>query len=151
MTPAYKKSFFWIAVALFLFQYFFLYVDFSNGCFIKITPSLLEWNNVTMKRALRVLKYAAPDDYRKVCMHVRIINPNISCGGFNGGCFHEPYNGKEPGKIDVSTSYGSLLWSAGVIVHETCHLMQYKEHRSLDESECYHADDRILRKLTQFE
>ena len=126
---------------------FFYYLDFQNDCCIKIRMSWLEWSNLSIKRALTTLKHGSPEDYKKVCEHVRVINPNYACGGFEGGCF---YVGADPYEIHVSTSQRTLAWTIAVIVHETCHAIQFQEGRTLEERECYAADDRILKKLVEF-
>lgn len=138
-----------ILVGLFFYKYFF-YIDFTNGCFVKIMPGY-EFNNSTIKRAIKILKYGAPEEYANLCAHVSTINPNLGCGGFNGGCFYNPKQNEQLDgrKIHISTAQGNVLWTAGVLVHETCHAMQYAESRPPSEQECYQADDRVLRLLTQ--
>jgi hypothetical protein len=129
-----KLSTFLIILLVFsgIYLKFFLYLDFSRSCYIKVHPSIIEFSNISMKNALKVLKHASPEDYIDVCENIKTIDPNISCGGFGGGCFYED----EPGTIDISTTYGSLAITAAVIVHETCHAIQSQEDRSLNEQEC---------------
>ncbi len=150
MTITYGKIIKIFAVCillLFIYLRFFYYLDFRNDCHIKIRMSWLEWSNLSIKRALITLKHGAPDDYKKVCEHVRVINPDYACGGFQGGCF---YPGADPYEIHVSTSQRTLAWTVGVIVHETCHAIQFQEGRPMNERECYAADDMILKKLVEF-
>lgn len=130
-----------------VFYYYFLYVDFGAGCYIKILPSLTELNNITVKRAISVLKNGSPDDYKGLCRYVGTINPNISCGGFGGGCFFAYKNTART--IDISTANGSLIWTAGIIVHETCHARQFYEKKGLSEPECYAAMDDTLKRIVQ--
>jgi hypothetical protein len=108
---------------------------------------------MTVKRALETLRHGSPGDYKKVCEHVATINPNPSCGGFGGGCFWHGEHQRGRSSIDVSTEHG-LIWTVGIIVHETCHAIQYHQGRPPNwdlETECYREDDRILRTLVRFE
>lgn len=131
-----------LAIGFYIYNSFF-YIDPTNKCFIKILPGI-ELNTPTIKNAVDVLKNTSVQDYKNLCSHVDTINPNIfNCGGFEGGCFY-PQN---PTTIQVGTAHNNLSWTAGVIVHETCHAMQYKEKRPFSEQECYKADDRILRQI----
>lgn len=132
------KYFFVTLVLISLWYHFFIYIDIRNSCYITIRPALIEFSNVTMKKGLQYLKDDFPNEYTKVCKNVSTINPNISCGGFGGGCYSE-YKGN-PGVIDISTTYGKYKNAAKVIVHETCHAMQFNEGRPFDESECYKKD-----------
>jgi hypothetical protein len=132
---------------------YFVWWDVGAGCFIGIRPSLVGFDNRTIKRALATLEHGSPEDYRKVCAHVATINPNPSCGGFGGGCFWHTEGNRGRASIDVSTEHG-LIWTIAIIVHETCHAIQYHEGRPAQfnlEQECYAEDDRILRTLVQFE
>ena len=129
------------------------YADVGSGCYIFIRLSFVGDSNTTIKRALETLKHGSPDDYRKVCTHVATINPNPSCGGFGGGCFWYNKDNRTRGTIDVSTENG-LISTVGIIVHETCHAIQFQEGRPAGhdlETECYREDDRILRALVRFE
>jgi hypothetical protein len=141
------------AIVLLAIGRWFVWIDPAARCVIGLRPSLVGYDNGTVKRALATLKAGSPEDYRKICTHVAWINPNPSCGGFGGGCFwhHEGQRGRAT--IDVSTEHG-LIWTVAIIVHETCHAVQYHEGRppafSL-EHECYGEDDRILRALVRFE
>lgn len=80
-------------------------------------------------------------DYLNFCNNISSIDPNISCGGFGGGCYSQ-YR-LNSGVIDVSTTYGDWKGAAKVIIHETCHSMQFKEGRSFNEGECYGKDSVI--------
>lgn len=143
-----SKKFLTIFLLVILFFGFiyksFFYVDIKNECFVKIIPSLsLELSNGNIKRSIRILKYGSSSDYQNFCKYVDTIDANVDCGGWEGGCFR---GGK---KIAVSTSQSTVAWTAGVIVHETCHAIQGYEGRGLDEDECYAADDRLLRTIVQ--
>ena len=132
---------------------YFVWVDLGARCVIGIRPSLVGYDNTTVKRALQTLRHGSPEDYRKICAHVATINPNPSCGGFGGGCFWHSEGNRGRASIDVSTEHG-LIWTVGILVHETCHAIQYHEGRppGFDlEQECYAEGDRILRALVQFE
>jgi hypothetical protein len=130
-----------IFIFLFLNYHFFFYLDISNRCFIKIRPALTEFSNTTIKKGIVYLKKNFPSEYKDMCENVSTINPNISCGGFGGGCYSEfRFN---PGVIDISTAFGQYKRAAKVIIHETCHAIQLKEGRSFDESECYGKDSVI--------
>ncbi len=125
-----------ILVLIFIPLHFFLYVDVSHGCVIPIKPSFLELSNTTMKKGLKYLKKNFPAQYKDTCEHVKVINPNMGCGGFGGGCFYH----NSPGEITVSTTYGNYINAAKVIIHETCHAVQYNEGRPGSEPECYEKD-----------
>jgi hypothetical protein len=144
-----KRLMFLIIVLLLIYHYF-LYVDIKNGCYIKIKPSILEFSTPNIKKAIKILKNATPEEYQKVCANVITINPNLGCGGFNGGCFYTgTYN--NPTEIHISTANKSYLgWTAAVIAHENCHLIQNKEKRAMDEGECYGLGDKILKQLTVY-
>jgi hypothetical protein len=132
---------------------YFVWIDVGARCVIAIRPSLVGYDNSTVKRALETLRHGSPDDYRQVCTHVATINPNPSCGGFGGGCFWHGEGNRGRASIDVSTEHG-LIWTVAILVHETCHARQFHEGRppKFDlEQECYGEDDRILRALVQFE
>jgi hypothetical protein len=132
---------------------YFVWADLATGCILVLRPSLVGYDNSTVKHALATLKLGSPEDYRKVCAHVASINPNPSCGGFGGGCFWHNEGNRGRASIDVSTERG-LIWTIAIIVHETCHAIQFHEGRPAQfdlEHECYAEDDRILRSLVQFE
>lgn len=134
-----------ILLALVYLKYF-IYIDIKNNCFITIKPSILEFSNAVMKKGLRVLKYGSPEDYAKVCQYVNKINPNISCAGFGGGCFQN----NNPKSIDISTSNRSLLWTSLIIVHETCHVIQFQIAGKTEEGPCYDAMDKTMSKLVAY-
>lgn len=102
-----------------------------------------------IKRAISVVRYASPDDYRNLCAHVNSINPNISCGGFQGGCYSQ-YKNHKPKEIDIGTSNRSLQWTVVVVMHETCHAMQFQEGRPLSEGECHAGEGPLLGRITEF-
>ena len=132
---------------------YFVWMDLGARCVIGIRPSLVGYDNSTVKRALETLRHGSPEDYRQVCTHVATINPNPSCGGFGGGCFWHSEGNRGRASIDVSTEHG-LIWTIAILVHETCHASQFHEGRppKFDlEQECYAEDDRIMRGLVQFE
>lgn len=143
-----KKTLIFLLILAFIFFRYFYYMDIKNGCYIKIMPAILEFSNTGIKKAIKVLKFGSPSDYRNLCKYVKIITPFISCGGFEGGCFMPD----SPKTIYVSTTNRSLLNTTNVLVHETCHAMQFakKGNKGLNEPECYAAGDRILQKLVQF-
>lgn len=118
-------------VVLGIYKYFF-HIDLSNDCFVRINPSWFEFSNSSVKQAISILKHASAQDYDLFCANVSVIDPNLSCGGFDGGCFYDD----RPDTIDISTSQRSLAWTASIIVHETCHVIQNKEKRIMSEDEC---------------
>jgi hypothetical protein len=141
------------ALVLVIALRYFVWIDPGARCVIGLRPSLVGYDNTTVKRALATLKHGSPQDYRKVCTHVAWINPNPSCGGFGGGCFWHNEGNRSRASVDVSTERG-LIWTVAILVHETCHAVQYHEGRPPQfdlEHECYGEDDRILRALVQFE
>ncbi len=116
----------------------YVYIDSGASCRIFIAPSILEFNNATVKQGLHLLKYGDPENYAFVCQRVHYINPNFACGGTVwGGCFRPPSNGESGKRIDISTSNKDVLWTSSIIVHESCHVSQFEESRSYDEQECY--------------
>ena len=139
----------WVAVLFFLFYLVFLqnvlYIDIPNGCFIKIVPGL-ELNNAKVIQGLKILKNLSPEDYKEACKRAETIDPNVGCGGFEGGCFYQT----EPKKIYVTTAGTPLMWVAGVLVHETCHARQFAEKRLMSEDECYREDDRVIKKIVVY-
>ncbi|HEX9818263.1 MAG TPA: hypothetical protein VGD07_01440 [Methylomirabilota bacterium] len=142
-----------VVVLLVVVARYFVWVDVGGRCVIGIRPSLVGYDNRTVKRALETLRHGSPEDYHKVCDHVATINPNPSCGGFGGGCFWHSEGNRGRASIDVSTEHG-LIWTVAILVHETCHAVQYHEGRPAGfdlERECYAEDDRILRALVQYE
>jgi hypothetical protein len=121
--------------------------DFDRGCYIKILPSFFELSNANIKRAINIIKYALPDDYRDLCRNVEIIDPSASCGGFGGGCYNYHEGTK---RIHIETAQRAPLNAAAVIVHEVCHTKQLAAGRQFSEIECYKEDDRAFKTLTQF-
>jgi hypothetical protein len=136
-----------IIIAVF-FRYFY-YVDFKNGCYVKIKPSIFELSSQNIKEAILVLKNAVPGEYEKFCSHVKAINPNMACGGFGGGCYYgENLKKKE---IDISTANsGYLGWTAAVVAHETCHAIQGQNNKPISEDECYKINNEVLKKVISF-
>ncbi len=122
-----------------IIYHFFYYWDFKNSCYITIRPSLTEFSNTTIKKGIKYLKANFPKQYKDFCKNVASIDPNISCGGFGGGCF-SGFTYNRPAMIDISTPYGEYKQAAKVIIHETCHAMQFKEKRPFSEEECYGKD-----------
>lgn len=137
-----------LLMTILIYRYL-LYIDFQNRCYILIKPSLLEFSSRNIQEGIRVLKYAVPIEYQKLCQYVDTINPNISCGGFEGGCY-SAYEA-HPGEIDVGTAHEQFLgWTAAVIAHETCHSQQFQEGRPFDEKECYEIDNYVLKTVVEF-
>jgi hypothetical protein len=142
-----------VAVVAVIALRYFVWLDLGGRCVIGLRPSLVGYDNTTVKQALATLQRGSPEDYRKVCAHVAWINPNPSCGGFGGGCFWHHEGNRGRASVDISTEDG-LIWTIALLVHETCHAIQYHEGRPPQfdlERECYGEDDRILRTLVQFE
>ncbi len=135
------KYFIAVLVILWIIYHFFIYIDLPNRCFITIRPSFTEMSNTTMKKGIRYLKNNFSEQYDDFCKNVESIDPNISCGGFGGGCY-SLYK-INPGVIDISTPFGDYKYAAKVIIHETCHVIQFKESRTFDETECYKKDEVI--------
>ena len=102
-----------LAIVVVLVARYFVWVDVGGRCVIGIRPSLVGYDNSTVKRALETLRNGSPEDYRKVCVHVGSINPNPSCGGFGGGCFWHGQNARGRASIDVSTEHG-LIWTVAI-------------------------------------
>ena len=135
--------------SLFIYKYF-LYIDVPNKCFVKILPSWIELSNSNIKRSIKILKYGSPEDYRDFCSHVDTINPGIaiiSCKRFAAGCFTG--DKEHPKTIVVATSKDLIAGTIVVIVHETCHSIQFAENRSFSEEECYAVGDRLMEKIIE--
>jgi len=131
-----------------IYRYFY-YLDFENKCYIGLKPSIIEFSSQNIKQAIRVLKYAVPEEYEKFCGHVKAVNPNIACGGFGGGCYYGDNLAKR--EIDISTTHGGYLgWTAAVIAHETCHAIQAQAGKALNEDECYKIGNEVLKKVISF-
>lgn len=144
------KAIVWIVVPLVVLNlWIFRYDDFSNGCHMKISISLLEWNNLQIKKALGFIRDNSDSDYKKVCAYVDSISPDLPCGGSGGGCFH-PGREKE---IEVSTlgHASKPELTAAIIVHETCHSVQKEENRPFDEKECYKEANRFLKAVGKWD
>lgn len=140
-----KKSIFFLIIIFLIYKLLenFFYVDIQNKCFIRISPSWLEFSNASMKEALGVLHTASPVSYQNVCNRVSVINPNLSCGGFGGGCFSQT-NSRT---IDVSTFNNEVVFAVVAIVHETCHVQQRDENKTFDEKECYATGYKVLKDI----
>lgn len=125
----------------------FYYVDFEHQeyCVIRVVPSFL-LSNLDLRGALRLIKYASPEDYAEVCSRVRVINKNPGCGGLDGGCFYE----NKPDVIYIGNDQGNIAFAADLILHETCHARQYNEGRPLLEQECYKVGKLFLDKVTVY-
>ena len=138
-----------LIIGIILIRRHFYYTDGKYDCSIQLLPSLtLEFSNANTKSAIRLLKYASLEDYKTICANVSRINLNVSCGGFGGGCYFDFMN-KNPTSIDISTSRSDLAWTSAIIMHETCHLLQYKDGRGFNEEECYREDHRVIQKITE--
>lgn len=139
----------WIGIFLTIFNLLFfnnlVYIDLAKGCFIKIIPGL-EFNNAKIIDGIDILKNASPKDYQDLCGRVDTIDPNVGCGGFEGGCFYE----SNPRTIYVTTAGTTLEWVAGVLVHETCHAKQFAEKRPLDQGECHKESGRVIKKIVAY-
>ena len=124
-------SFIFTFFILFIFFRNFLYLDIPNKCYIVVYPSWFELSNSTIKKGISVIKTVSPENYQNLCQRVKAINPNLSCGGFEGGCF-------EPGtpKTIYVNATKNLIWVVDVIAHEACHALQFYENRPFDENEC---------------
>lgn len=136
-------------IILFVFSviyYLFLYVDFDNKCIIRIYPSIFEFSTRNVIESIKVLKRTSPKDYQNLCQNINVIDTNVGCGGFEGGCYYE----HKPGVIHVTTNDVTLTQTIAVMVHETCHAIQHHEGRPLEEQECYEEDQRILQELVVY-
>ncbi|OHA22695.1 MAG: hypothetical protein A3G52_01705 [Candidatus Taylorbacteria bacterium RIFCSPLOWO2_12_FULL_43_20] len=135
------------ALIFFINKYYFHYTDKYYRCDISIRPSIFEWNTKNVKDSLRALKFGYSEGYSKICENIDKIVSAPSCGGWQGGCHY----GKS-GEIYLSTSHKEFIgWTAAVIVHETCHDIQTKEGRPMEEPECYSAHHDALRALVEVE
>ncbi len=145
------KILFFAVLPAYLIQRYFLYIDMPHSCFITIRPSIASFSNLEMKRGLQLLRQTLPDDYQTVCARVSGIDPNFGCGGFGGGCFFPAeQQSRNKGLITVSTNPGNTAATAAVIVHETCHAVQFHENRKFDENECHTEDDRVLKAIVDY-
>lgn len=148
MRKIFKLAIIAVIIGAVIYRYFY-YLDFKNKCYIKIKPSFLEFSSQNIKQAIKVLKFAVPEEYEKFCGRVKAINPNFACGGFGGGCYYG--ENLEKKEIDISTANsGYLGWTAAVIAHETCHAIQGQEKRAMNEDECYKIGNEVLKKVINF-
>jgi hypothetical protein len=121
-----------VVLSLWFLVYVFLYIDIKNRCFIFTIPTYLP-SNIKTKRVIKFIKKASPQDYENLCTNIRTIDKNISCGGFDGGCYQE----RKPDKIYLGNDQANLALSAAIVIHEVCHRLQAKENRPFSELECY--------------
>jgi hypothetical protein len=144
----YRKILFYLIIPIVILNFWlFRYDDLANNCHVKIYPSITEWNNLDIKRAINLMKNKSFPDYQKFCQSVKAISPELACGGMGGGC----YSKIAPNEIVVSTIFrpkeSHTETTAAIITHEVCHLYQNKEGRPMDEAECYLEYCRILKKM----
>lgn len=126
----------------FIYKYFF-YVDYKNGCFIKIIPSLdQKLSPKRFKGDIKMIKFASPEDYKNVCNFVATINTNTDfiCSRLPRGSSCYP-GGKT---ISLSSTTGAYT-----MIHEVCHAIQRSERRSADEAECDRASLKLARILIE--
>lgn len=147
----FMRKIIWLGIILvagiWIYTEYYRWSDLSSGCSIRIAHSLTEWSSGNIKEALSALKFGYPEEYANVCRNTKKISPNMGCGGFGGGCFY----GNEPETIYISTPHGNFIgWTASIIVHENCHVIQRKEGRPGDESECYREGDEVLARLVVY-
>lgn len=152
VSESIKSKYFKISASILIpaviFNFLFLrYDDWINGCHINIQFSLLEWNNLEIKRAIKFIKTKSPKDYQKVCEYVDDIALYLPCSFSAGGCFRDV----SPGQIGMHTlprdKNGNPSFTASVIYHETCHAIQKSEGRTSGdrEAECYREGYRFLK------
>jgi|GEM_PF-1867363 len=153
--PLFKKSWtfkiliYFVLPCVILNFWILRYDDFFNGCHIKIQFSLLNWNNLEIKKAIQFIKRKQPDDYEKICRYVKNIDLYLPCSFSAAGCFRN----NSPGTIGVYTyqhdENNDPSYTAAIIVHETCHAIQYDEGRINGdrETECYREDQRFFREI----
>ena len=126
----------------FLIYKLFIYIDIKNQCYIRIIPTF-QPSNLDNKRIIKAIRYGSPEDYKNLCAHVNVINKNPSCGGFDGGCFKPD----KPKRIFTGSDQGNLALAAAIVVHETCHSIQFQEDRQISEVECYAKGAQFLEKV----
>ena len=120
----------------------FVYMDLSSGCFIFTIPTYLPTNVSTKKH----IKFASPDDYNTLCSDIRVINKNISCGGFDGGCYEK----RKPNTIFLGNDQDNLGLSSAIVIHELCHRQQAKDSKSFSELECYKRGGEFLEDIVAY-
>lgn len=142
------KKIIFLLFVIFVINYFtnnFYYIDFSKGCYIGIIPSMnLEFSNSGIKRALGIIKNISPENYTNICARTNVINTNISCGIWEGGCFQS----NQPRTITVSSSVRKITWTAEVLAHEACHARQFHEGRTMSENECHLVGLKVMQDAT---
>ncbi len=129
---------------IFGFAQNFFYADPSSGCFIRIPPSA-DLNNHKIREAMQLLKIASPSDFSAVCGQITTIDPNISCGQFEGGCFQGI-----PGEISVDTSNHTLAMVAQTIVRTACQARQADKKVANDPKTCYQEGYTTLNNLVAY-
>lgn len=145
------KIIIFVLLALWLIYHWFFYIDISNSCFVFLKPSVVfEFNAGNIKEGIFVLKNAVPDEYKKFCTYVNVVNANVSCGGFTGGCYWGGSGGNKK-EIYIGAARDQFIGlTAGVIAHETCHAMQFSRKREMSEPECYETMNNVLKAIVQF-
>lgn len=137
-----------LLVILFVIVYFtkdLFYIDLAEGCYIVVTPSLhLEFSNAGIKRAIKIIKNTSLGNYQNICERVNLIDTNIACGGFEGGCFEE----NKPRTIYVTAPARNITWVAEVLAHEACHARQLYERRPRGEQECHQVGLKVMQDAT---
>lgn len=131
-----------VFIVLCIFLYFFTYIDVKNSCYILIIPTYLP-SNISTKKVIKLIKNASPDDYCTLCSYINVINKNISCGGFDGGCYEQI----NPRTIFLGNDQNSLALSAAIVIHELCHREQARQGRQFSELECYKKGSEFLENI----
>jgi hypothetical protein len=130
------KKWFQIAFVLLIISAFvykaFVYTDSASNCSITVIPSF-QPSNWDHTKVFNMLKQTAPDEYQFMCANVTSVSKDMSCGGFDGGCFYTEHSKR----IYIGNDQDNIAITNAVIIHELCHVRQYKEGREMEETECY--------------
>jgi len=131
MKKWFQLAFVLLIIGAFVYKAF-VYTDPSAYCSITVFPSF-QPSNWDHNKVLKMLKQTAPEEYQFLCANVDSISKDVSCGGFDGGCFYSD----QSRRIYIGNDQDNIAITNAVIIHELCHVRQHKEGREMEEAECY--------------
>jgi hypothetical protein len=131
MKKWFKILFVLLIIGAFVYKNF-VYTDEQYYCSIKVLPSF-QPSNWDFRKVFTLLKQTAPEEYKYMCANVSTISKDMSCGGFDGGCYYT----EQRRTLYIGNDQDNIAVTVAVIIHELCHARQNNEGRPLIESECY--------------
>ena len=109
----------------------------------------ISYNKIKIKDAVGMIRVTSPEDYKKLCQRVKIIDTGTFCPPEENiaGCYRPQEKHKIYAKSEYSTAYTSTI-----IIHELCHALQDSEGRltaaSNPEPECYSKDGAFFSSIS---